>query len=41
LSLSLTDDKIKALTHHIKVLADERALTLDDVDNLLRNWANG
>jgi homocitrate synthase len=41
LSLSLTDDKIRALTQHIKVLADERALTLDDVDVLLRNWANG
>ncbi len=41
LGLALTDDKIKTLTQHIKVLADERALTLDDVDHLLRNWANG
>lgn len=41
LGLELTDAKVKALTQHIKALADERALTLDDVDNLLRNWANG
>jgi homocitrate synthase len=41
LGLSLADAQIKALTQHIKVLADERALALDDVDNLLRNWANG
>lgn len=41
LGLSLSDAHVKALTHHIKVLADERALTLDDVDHLLRNWGNG
>lgn len=41
LGLELTDAKVKKLTQHIKALADERALTLDDVDNLLRNWANG
>ena len=41
LGLELTDAAIKALTQHIKALADERALTLDDVDNLLRHWANG
>ncbi|MGC8780996.1 MAG: homocitrate synthase [Anaerolineae bacterium] len=41
LGLSLADAQIKALTQHIKALADERALTLDDVDSLLRNWANG
>lgn len=41
LGLELTDAKIKTLTQHIKVLADERALTLDEVDNLLRQWANG
>jgi homocitrate synthase len=41
LGLTLSDGHVKALTQHIKVLADERALTLDDVDNLLRNWANG
>jgi homocitrate synthase len=41
LGLTLSDLHVKALTQHIKVLADERALTLDDVDNLLRNWGNG
>ena len=41
LGLELTDARIKTLTQHIKVLADERALTLDEVDNLLRQWANG
>jgi homocitrate synthase len=41
LGLALSDAHVKALTQHIKVLADEHALTLDDVDNLLRNWGNG
>jgi homocitrate synthase len=41
LGLTLSTDQVKSLTHHIKVLSDERALTLDDVDNLLRAWANG
>lgn len=41
LDLNLSDTQVKALTQHIKALADERALTLDDVDSLLRNWANG
>ena len=41
LDLALTDDQIKALTQHIKALADERMLTLDDVDGLLKLWANG
>ena len=41
LGLPLSDDKIKALTRHIKALADEKPLSLDDVDELLRLWANG
>jgi homocitrate synthase len=41
LGLSLSTDQVKSLTQHIKILSDERALTLDDVDNLLRAWANG
>jgi homocitrate synthase len=41
LDLNLSDTQVKALTQHIKALADERALTLDDVDGLLRHWANG
>ena len=40
LGLELTPDQIKALTRHIKALADEHALTLDDVDELLHHWAD-
>jgi homocitrate synthase len=40
LGLDLTPDQIKALTRHIKTLADEHALTLDDVDELLHHWAD-
>ncbi len=39
LGLQLDDEQIKRLTQHIKALADERALTLDDVDALLYHWA--
>jgi homocitrate synthase len=39
LGLTLADDQIKEITRHIKVLADERALTLEDVDGLLHRWA--
>lgn len=41
LGLTLTDSKVKELTQHIKAMADEKNLTLDDVDNVLRHWANG
>jgi homocitrate synthase len=41
LNLDLTNERIKALTQHIKALADEKPLTLEDVDMLLRTWANG
>jgi len=40
LGLELDDRQIKSLTRHIKALADERALTLDDVDELLHHWAD-
>ncbi len=40
LGLELDDGQVKRLTSHIKALADERALTLDDVDALLYHWAN-
>lgn len=39
LGLVLDDEQIKRLTGHIKALADEQALTLDDVDSLLYHWA--
>ncbi|NOX62244.1 MAG: homocitrate synthase [Chloroflexi bacterium] len=41
LGLNLSDEQIKALTRHIKALADEKPLALDDVDELLHTWANG
>jgi len=40
LNLELDDGEIKNLTVHIKRLADEQALTLDDVDSLLYRWAS-
>jgi len=41
LGLELSEKQIKALTQHIKALADDKRLSLSDVDNLLRLWANG
>jgi homocitrate synthase len=41
LGLELAESQIKTLTQHIKALADEKRLSLSDVDNLLRLWANG
>ena len=41
LGLALDDAQIKELTAHIKALADEKRITLDDVDELLRHVANG
>lgn len=41
LGLQLDDNRVKALTRHIKALADEKPLALDDVDEMLRMWANG
>jgi homocitrate synthase len=38
LQLSLSDDQIKAITAEIKVLADHKNLSLDDVDVLLRSY---
>ncbi|MCU0523035.1 MAG: homocitrate synthase [Anaerolineae bacterium] len=41
LGLALSDDALKTITEHIKALADEKQLSLTDVDSLLRRWANG
>jgi homocitrate synthase len=38
LQLSLTDDQIKRITAQIKALADQKNLSLDDVDVLLRRY---
>jgi len=39
LGLELSDDQIREVTAHIKALSDEKRLTLEDVDDLLRHWA--
>jgi len=39
LGLPLSDDQIKKATEQIKQLADIKASTLDDVDAVLRKWA--
>ncbi|MCS7178694.1 MAG: homocitrate synthase [Anaerolineae bacterium] len=41
LGLHLTPEQIREVTAHIKALADEKPLTLDDVDTLLREWGDG
>ncbi len=41
LGLALDDAHIKTITAHIKALADEKQISLDDVDSLLYRWANG
>jgi len=38
LQLNLSDDQVKAITAHIKALADQKNLSLDDVDFLLRDF---
>jgi homocitrate synthase len=38
LNLNISDDDLRAATAHIKHLADEKPLALDDVDAVLRNW---
>ncbi len=41
LGLNLDESQIKRVTNHIKALADEKPLSLDDVDAALRRWADG
>jgi homocitrate synthase len=41
LGLELNGDQIKRITAHIKALADEKPPSLDDVDAILKRWANG
>ena len=38
LQLNLSDDEIKNITAQIKALADQKKLSLDDVDVLLRSY---
>ena len=39
LNIQLSDDEIKAITTHVKSLADEKQLSLGDVDAILHRWA--
>jgi homocitrate synthase len=41
LGLPLTDDQIKEVTAHVKALADQKKIDLNDVDELLHRWADG
>lgn len=40
LGLQMTDDQLKDVTAHIKALADQKRLELNDVDELLYRWAD-
>jgi homocitrate synthase len=39
LGVEMTEDTIKRVTAHVKALADEKPLSLDDVDAVLKRWA--
>jgi len=41
LGLELSDGQIKEVTRHIKALADEKPLSLSDVDAILHRWVDG
>nr|HID12251.1 homocitrate synthase [Anaerolineae bacterium] len=41
LGLSLDKEQLKKVTAHIKALADEKPPSLDDVDAILKRWAEG
>lgn len=40
LGLQMTDDQLKDVTAHIKALADQKRIELNDVDELLYRWAD-
>jgi len=40
LQLHIPDDELRAATQHIKALADEKPIGLDDVDAVLRRWSS-
>ena len=41
LRLHLDEDQLRAVTRHIKALADHKTLALADVDQILHRWAGG
>lgn len=36
----MNEEKIKRVTSHVKVPADEKPLSLDDVDTVLKRWGS-
>lgn len=36
----MNEEKIKRVTSHVKVPTDEKPLSLDDVDTVLKRWGN-
>src|SRR5574341_273727 len=40
LDLQMTDEQLKDVTAHIKALADQKRIELNDVDELLYRWAD-
>ncbi len=41
LRAALSDEQVKAVTAHVKELADHKPIDLEDVDELLHRWADG
>jgi homocitrate synthase len=41
LGLTLSDDQLKEITAHVKAMADQKQLDINDVDELLHRWSNG
>ncbi|MBI5653775.1 MAG: homocitrate synthase [Chloroflexi bacterium] len=41
LGLTLSDEQLKEITAHVKAMADQKQLDINDVDELLHRWADG
>jgi homocitrate synthase len=41
LGLTLSDEQLKEITAHVKAMADQKQLDINDVDELLHRWASG
>lgn len=41
LGLALSDDQLKEVTAHVKAIADQKQIDLNDVDEILYRWADG
>ena len=40
LGIKIDPENLKAVTHHVKAMADHKRITLSDVDELLHQWAD-